>query len=595
MSAFTPIPDSEKMQAAPPLRPWQYGVLAVLPLPLAVVFYFLPVLRGGLSQLPVSIDAAFYTYQLTRAGEVRGRWWELADDNLLGNHFHNSAGKNPGLYEGIDLILVSSVTSRVLPPVENYHLMAVLVLLFNGGVAGWMVARQTNSFFWGVIATVLITVNVSTALTMTVGHLNLFKYGWVLLAVQAFFRYLDRPTIMRGVWSGLSAALVLQGSFYFGYFLTLGLGTYWLVTLVRGGLSRPHFAAAGAAGLIFLATGLAFTFPVWTICLRDPRAGEYLDRDPEHVAVYSCQLFQYFVSPFAKDVPAANSVVANSVWETWHYPGWIVLLGLGSYLLARLRGWPAAGRDSRLLDRLVILSGIFVLLSLRGGPGALLYTLVSSFRCYGRAGLLAVALWAVAAPMILWGLLSRWNGRPWLRPVLLCVLGVTALDAIRCQSLFQCYEPSTPAWVDWLARQPSDVRLAAFPPHYEFGGEGEPGQSANLTYRLGPNPFRDAWNWLGLHYRTLHQHATLNGCELDEIEAELRSVDSSYAKMNPAGLRLIVQSGYPTLAFHTRYLDANSWIRTTPELSYLETVGDWHFYRWRANGDATSTDTASHP
>ena len=41
------------------------------------------------------------------------------------------------------------------------------------------------------------------------------------------------------------------------------------------------------------------------------------------------------------------------------------------------------------------------MLSLAGGPSALLYFVIPSFRCFGRSGLLVVGLGSVIAPIVL--------------------------------------------------------------------------------------------------------------------------------------------------------------------------------------------------
>jgi hypothetical protein len=561
--------------------------LALLPVVLALAAYYRPVARGGLSELPVSIDGGFYTYQLARAGEVGGRWWQMADSAAASETYRSSAAKHPGLYEGLDLLLISAVTTQFLDPVANYHLMVLIVLAFNGWVAAWIVRRQTGSFFWAALATLLITVNTSTALNMTVGHLHLFKYGWVLLAALAYFRYLDNPTLRRGLWLGVAAALVLQGSFYFGYFLTLALGICWLLALVCGKLGRDHLLAAGAAATAYALTGAAVTFPVWTIARRDPLAGAYFERDPREIWLYGSELFQYLVPPFSRWAPELIPWKPH-IWETWHYPGLAVVLAVAGYLVARWRRWEIPGSDPRLVARLIGLVAVLIFLSLAAGPGNLLLPLVSSFRCYGRAGLLAVGLLCVAAPMIWCGLLHNWSARPRYRIVLCALLTMAICDAARAGALFQCYRPATPAWVTWLAGQPAEVRLAAFAPTYAVG-EGEPGQSANLSYRLARNDWSESWNWFGLYYRTLHHHDTLNGCEFALLQADLQTVSATYSQMNRAGLQRLGEQGYRIMAFHAKYLEANGWITTCPDLTLIDEVDDWRIYRLNMERDATAS------
>ena len=233
--------------------------------------------------------------------------------------------------------------------------------------------------------------------------------------------------------------------------------------------------------------------------------------------------------------------------EGWHYPGWTVLLALAAYLAVRSRGRQLPVSDARLLDRFVGISGLLVLLSLAGGPSFFLVSGIGCFRAYGRAGLLALALWCVAAPVALHGL-SQWfrSGRR----RRLAFLGLLSL------SLFEGYQATAwfpserrmeiPAWVDWLAAQPSEVRLAAFSPARE-------------------RPV-DWWGYESLFFKTRHRHASLNGSDSLLFAADLKLLGATYEQMTPAGLRFVVSLGYDNLAFHREYLEANPWIRSSPWL-----------------------------
>ena len=170
----------------------------------------------GRGDWPVSGDAAFYTYQLSRMGELGGRWWKLGQDELVGAPYQPEFGKHPGVFEGVDLLMVSTLTSRWLDPVVNYHALMILVMTVNGWVVGGLVRRLTGSWAWAVLGVILVTWNFSTAFRLQ-GHAHLFKYGWTVLAVAAFSRYLDRPTIAAGRRSGAgdgpgAARLVLPRS-----------------------------------------------------------------------------------------------------------------------------------------------------------------------------------------------------------------------------------------------------------------------------------------------------------------------------------------------------------------------------------------------
>ena len=126
-----------------------------------------------------------------------------------------------------------------------------------------------------------------------------------------------------------------------------------------------------------------------------------------------------------------------------------------------------------------------VLLSLAGGPSFLLVSGIGCFRSYGRAGLLAVALWCVAAPVILHHSLRVLPFRLARPVVLVALLGLSLYEghqAIRWSPLVP--RDQTPAWVDWLGRHPRE-RLAAF-------------------------PLSKQWEFDSLPYRIRHRHACLN-------------------------------------------------------------------------------------
>lgn len=539
--------------------PWVPGlVLLVLPVVLALGFYFRPGLLPQQGELPVSGDAPFYIYQFARVAELEGRWWQLGPDERIGAPYPTAAAKHPGLYEGLDLLLVSSLTGRFLPPVLNYHLLVLLALALNGWVAGWLVYRATRSTAWAALAIALITVNVSIAIRLMAGHPHLLRLGWVLLAVWGYLRYLERPSWGRGVALGLLAALVLASSYHFGILLLLALGTCALGELLLGRLTRRHLRVAGLAALVFGALAAAVTFPGLLQARQSALAEGYFRRSLDDVWACSADLVQYVLPPTA--YPEELAQRKSCTYEGWHYPGLLVLLTLLLFLFRGRRHLDDRELGRR-LDRLLGLAAVLVLLSLAGGPSALLYRVVPGIRCYGRAGMLAVALCSVVVPLVLWSVSRTPRGRarvlPW------AVAGLLAFDGLQVAALFHYTSPPTPAWVTWLARQPATVRLIAFLPADELNTTG------------------DAWNWGGLYYRTLHPHATLNGCDLALLEQDLAAHGASYRSLTPAALRHLVQQGYTTLAFHARYLDSHRWIRTAPWLQPVAQQEQWTMYQVR--------------
>ena len=556
-------PGREPADRSAPLRAWACRIgLAILPLVLGLVGYYRPTLAGH--PLPPLVgDGAFYVYQLTRAAELGGRWWAVDTDERLGYPYPPITARHPGIFEGVDLMLASALTGRVLGPTANYHALALLMLGVNGWVAAWLAYRLTRSYGWSALAILLITLNDPTAGRLG-GHLHLFKLGWALLAVAAFARYLAAPTRRRGLALGLAAAWALASSFYLGFLLGIGLAAWWLGCLLAGRLRRAHLGATLAAGLGFAAAGAALTFPVWTNARGAAQAGQYFQRQRYETWLYGAELWQYFVppnSPVARDyISGFTQKSAGAFWEGWYYPGHVVLLAVLGYAVARLRGRRPPAGDPAFLDLTLGLIGVFVVLSLAGGPSFLIYQWYSGFRCYGRAGLLALSLGCVATPAILqWG--TRAIRKRWLRGAIVAgLVALAAFDGAKAARRFHFAGPRPgPAWSDWLGKQPGGVRLAAFGP-----GDGDP------------------FYWWGidsLDRRLEHAHATLNGGEFELFQGDLALAGGSWGRLTPESLRMVLSFGYDAIAFHREYLDGLPWIAASPLLERREDLGEWSIFR----------------
>ena len=557
------MPEREEDGRRPGARRWAYRAgLALLPLALAVAGYHRPALAG--KPLPRVVgDGAFYVYQLARACELGGRWWGVSADAKLGAPYPPATAKHPGIFEGVDLMLVAAVTGRFLGPNANYHAMALLILAVNGWVAAAIAYRLTRSYGWAALAVLLITLNDPTAGRFG-GHLHLFKLGWLLLAVAAFVRYLEAPTWRRGLLLGLAMAWALGSSFYLGFLLGVGLAAWWLGCLVAGRLTRAHVPATLAAGLGCAVAGAALTFPVWTNARDAVLSGQYFQRMRHETWLYGSELWQYFVPP---DSPVAREYVAGfkqkgpgAFWEGWNYPGHVVLLAVVAYAIARLRGRRLCATAPHFLDVAMGLVGVFVLLSLAGGPVYLIYQWFPGFRCYGRAGLVALAIACVVTPAILQGLIVAIRNR-WLRVAV--VGGIVALagfDASRAAKRFHFAEAQPdPGWSTWLAKQPQDVRLTAF-------GLGD------------REPFY-WWGLVGFDQRLRHGHATLNGGEFDLLYGDLTLINATWDRPTPDSLRLIATFGYNAFAFRRDFLDLQPWIADLPWLERREEADDWSIFR----------------
>jgi hypothetical protein len=346
----------------------------------------------------------------------------------------------------------------------------------------------------------------------------------------------------------------------------MACGVWWLGCLAAGNLGRQHLTSAAAALACYTALALAVTFPVWSPARTKLLTDAYGGHGRIDAWKLSAELWQYFLPPDSKFAVSyleefdARFHPQRQVMEGWHYPGLTVLLAVAAYLLFRLRGRSLPVADPGLLDRFMGLSGILVLFSLAGGPSFFLAPGFGCFRAYGRAGLLALALFCVAAPVVLQAVVRYWPAGRLRGLACPCLLALALYEGHRAAAWYPWnVRMEIPAWVDWLAQQPPDLRLAAFPPAHEWAG--------------------DRWGYDSLLYRVKHHHASLNGSDSLLLAADLKLLGASYEAMNPAGLRYVASLGYDHLVFHREYLDSNPWIRSLPWLETIETRGEWSFHR----------------
>jgi hypothetical protein len=541
------------------------ALLVVWPLLLAMAVYY-PAQLAGKPWPRLGGDAAFYAYQLMRVAECHGQWWRIEEDDRLGHPYPTEFAKHPGLFEGLDLMLLATLAGVGMGPASMYHLAVLATLAFNGWIAAWIVLRLTRSPLWAAAAVALITLNQPVAARI-LGHLHLFKLGWILLGVWAFVAFLERPTWRRGLGLGVASALMLQASFYLGFLLLLGLGAWYVRDLLSPRPRRGRLAATAVAAIAFAVLGGAFCFPVWTRTSEIAGSGEFFHHDWFEAWTYGAELWKYVVprgSPPALAYEQGVRTRFRLMDEGWNFPGFTVLLAVLIVSVSRLRG---AGVYARLRPFATVglgLMAIWTVLSLSGGPAVLLFPLAPSFRCYGRAGLFVVALGSVLAPVILCELVRSRGRRPVRAVLTLAALALVANDARLAARWFPgwvgAHEP--PAWVDWLERQPPDVRLAAFP------------VSQGVPFEW--------WGRQTLEWLPMHGHATLNGANFALLEGDLRLLGGSFERINPAGLRLVVSLGYETMAFHRDYLAANPWIAALPWLDRVEERGGWLICRANA-------------
>jgi hypothetical protein len=554
----------------PPRHGWMSfstrALLAVLPVVLAVVAYYPAQLHG--KPFPrVQGDASLYAYQLMRAAECHGQWWHIVKDARLGHPYPTEFAKHPGLFEGVDLMLLAALTGGSLGTTATYHLAVLAVLLVNGWITAFIVLRFTRSALWAAMAVILITLNQSVAVRI-LGHLHLFKFSWILLSVWAFVCFLERPKVRSGLVLGIAVALVLQASFYLGFFMVLSLGIWYLKEILAGRVKRSQFGAVVVAMLAFVILGSALCFPVLTGSSAIAGSSIYFQREWAETWGYGAELWKYVVPK--------GTWLANSYWrdvrlrsapplmdEGWNFPGYTVLLAVLVAGASRLRGGAIYGRLGPFVTVGLGLMVLWTILSLAGGPSVLLFAVAPSFRCYGRLGLLVVGVGSVLAPIILFELVRSSRRRLVRAALTLGVLLLVASDGRRAALSFPGWsgQNDPPAWVDWLKYQPPQVRLAAF--------EMPEPDAASI----------DWWGIRSLAWLPMHQHSTLNGGDYALLEGDLRLLGASYERINPAGLRFVASLGYDTFAFHRAYLLANSWIETLPWLDRIDERQEWQFFQ----------------
>src|SRR5262249_1700535 len=156
---------------------------------------------------------------------------------------------------------------------------------------------------------------------------------------------------------------------------------------------------------------------------------------------------------------------------------------------------------------------------------------------YGRAGVMAIGIWAVMAAVVIHGLVLRARAQTLRWALALAIAGVVAYDGYIAAAEFQPNAGPMPAWVGWLARQPADVHAAPF-----------------------PQTLPDSGNWDYAFYHLVHHHETLLGAETNILAEDLALVGAGRSVMNARALELATSFGYDTLFFDPAYLRANPWV-----------------------------------
>ena len=499
-----------------------------------------------------------------------------------GHPYPSEFAKHPGLYEGIDLMLLAALFGNGFGAAWTYHLAVLAALAFNGWIAAWIVLRMTRSTLWAAAAVVLVTLNEPIS-GRILGHLHLFKFGWFLIAVWTFAGFLKQPTWRRGLLLGLAAALMLQSSFYLGFLMLLGLAFWYCLEAVAGRVFRDHLIATLAAMVAFLVLAVLSCSPVWINYTPIVGADQYFQRQWAETWTFGSELWKYVVPKsswlggnYFRDLRHQSPPPVME--EGWNFPGYTVVFTLLVAVVALLRRSELSKKLNPFVPVSLGLMAFWTILSLAGGPSALVFHAIPSFRCYGRAGLLVVALGSVVAPIIAHDLVRRCRRQRARMILTLALLALVASDARRAAVSFDGWpaDSKIPEWVGWLNQQPPDEQLAVFMPH-----PPAPIETGGGAWQV-PNPSTG-----GASRASSGCRSTVMRRFAEAISRSSRETCGSWAprtiRSTPRGCAM----WRPSVTKRSRST-VTTWRQTpgSPRCAWLEEIddrGEWHFYRARAD------------
>jgi hypothetical protein len=262
-------------------------------------------------------------------------------------------------------------------------------------------------------------------------HIQLLMTAGLPLALLAFHRLADRPSIGRSVV--LAAALVAQGlaCAYYGIFAAMMMGYAFVFYAIARGLWRDwrYLASVVGAGLLAVIVILPFFRPY----LQVQEAGSF-SRSLDEARTYAADWRSYFTS---NAVPHRwiESFVAEGTEVL--FPGFVAVVAgaLGAWMTRRNE----AGRFYTILGILALWASF--------GPAAGLYTVFfrtipvfSLLRAPARFGIIVVLALAVLAALAIAKLAT---GRRW---IAWTVAAVAAIDLLQIPIVFRQLEPFSPVY-----------------------------------------------------------------------------------------------------------------------------------------------------
>lgn len=315
------------------------------------------------------------------------------------------------------------------------------------------------------------------------GHLPLFDTQWLVLALLAFDRWLERRSVRAAALTAAAISLAALSSWYFAFLLAVGLPVYLLASGVnlRALLTdRRSWAALGIVVVIVGATNLPFLIPYLRLSSSGATFVPLAD-----AAFWAASPTDYLLpNPLN---PLWGKAVSRVIWP---FPSpmiteFVISLGVLTTVLALYGSRVTKGKQWRALKWLIAVAFVLSLgpylyfsrLSLNIPlPDLLLRQLLpvaASIRSWGR-----FSLWVMLGVSLLAGaalLLALYHAeRPALRRARLGLAGL-ALALM----LFEAWigpvhtVPVEPRPVDlWLAQQPDDAPIMEFPLSAALSGPG---------------------------------------------------------------------------------------------------------------------------
>jgi len=259
-----------------------------------------------------------------------------------------------------DIVLPQSLVFRafdtVLSDAAAFNLTSLLAWILSLWLCFALLRRLTGSTAGSLVAS--LAWNFAACRLGHVWHFQLVTAGFVIpLCLLAYFRLIERPTILRGVLLGLSLAISVLAASYYGAMMAVGIAILVAVELVgdrrlpRRSVVCSLLAAAAVAGVL-----LGPVYLQYQRLGRDP----HFERtaEPDFSTTARDLLVPASTTRVLDDVPVLDGFEARNV-ERQAFTGALIsaAAAVGLVVLVRRR------RVTRDVLGVVVLGGVMLLLS----------------------------------------------------------------------------------------------------------------------------------------------------------------------------------------------------------------------------------------